>query len=92
MKKIAFILICILTVKTDKTITDVVTDTLTLGEHSMQMHTMVKENNYCTLKGRIVLDDYVVYVHYKGGTVLPESLKEGIILTTLGEIIKPYME
>ncbi len=58
----------------------------------MQMHTMVKENNYCTLKGRIVLDDYVVYAHYRGGTVLPESLKEGVSLTTLEELIKPYTE
>lgn len=80
------------TVEPDETITDVVTDTLTLGEHSMQMHTVVKENNYCTLKGRIVSDDYVVYAHYKGDTVLPESLKEGVTLTTLEELIKPYVK
>ena len=79
-------------VEPDETITDVITDALTLGEHSMQMHTMAKENNYCTLKGRIVSDDYVVYAHYKGDTVLPESLKEGVTLTTLEEIIKPYTE
>ena len=80
------------TVEPDETITDVITDTLTLGEHSMQMHTMVKENNYCTLKGRIVSDDYVVYAHYKGCTVLPESLKQGLTLTTLEELIKPYVK
>ena len=80
------------TVEPDETITDVITDTLTLGEHSMQMHTMAKENNYCTLKGRIVSDDYVVYAHYKGGTVLPESLKQGLTLTTLEELIKPYVK
>jgi hypothetical protein len=80
------------TVEPDETITDVITDTLTLGDHSMQMHTMAKENNYCTLKGRIVSDDYVVYAHYKGDTVLPESLKDGVTLTTLEEIIKPYVK
>lgn len=80
------------TVEPDETITDVITDTLTLGEHSMQMHTMAKENNYCTLKGRIVSDDYVVYAHYKGDTVLPDSLKQGLTLTTLEELIKPYVK
>ncbi len=76
----------------DTKVTDTVADTITLGEYTVQMYTMVEENNYCDLKGRVVIDGYVVYAHYKGGTVLPDSLKQGLTLTTLDELIKPYIK
>lgn len=76
----------------DTKVTDTVADTITLGEHTVQMYTMVEENDYCDLKGRVAIDGYVVYAHYKGGTVLPDSLKQGLTLTTLDELIKPYIK
>lgn len=80
------------TLTADTNVTAVVADNLSLGEYSIEMNTMVKENNYCDIKGRTVIDDHLIYAAYKGGTVLPEQIKQGVTVTSLGELIKPYIK
>ncbi|MBO5981098.1 MAG: hypothetical protein J6Q24_01485 [Clostridia bacterium] len=79
-------------ISADDNVTSVVADTVDLGEYSIQLKTMAKENNYCDIKGNYSAEGYGIYMAYKGGTVLPESLKEGVTLTTLAELIKPYIK
>ncbi len=79
-------------ISADDNVTSVVADTVDLGEYSIQLKTMAKENNYCDIKGDYSAEGYGIYMAYKGGTVLPESLKEGVTLTTLEELIKPYIK
>lgn len=76
----------------DDNVTSVVADTVVLGEYSIELKTMAKENNYCDIKGNYSADEYGIYLAYKGGTVLPDSLKQGLTLTTLEELIKPYIK
>lgn len=76
----------------DDNVTIVVADTVVLGEYSIELKTMAKENNYCDIKGNYSADEYGIYLAYKGGTVLPDSLKQGLTLTTLEELIKPYIK
>ncbi len=80
------------TLTADTNVTAVVADNLSLGEYSIEMNTMVKENNYCDIKGRTVIDDHLVYAAYKGGTALPEQIKQSVTVTSLGELIKPYIK
>lgn len=80
------------TLKADTNVTAVVADNLSLGEYSIEMNTMVKKNNYCDIKGRTVMGDHLVYAAYKGGTALPEQIKQGVTVTSLGELIKPYIK
>lgn len=80
------------TLTADTNVTAVVADNLSLGEYSMEMNTMVKENNYCDIKGRTVIGDHLVYAAYKGGTALPEQIKQSVTVTSLGELIKPYIK
>lgn len=76
----------------DANVTDLVADTVDLGEFSVQLKTMAKENNYCDIKGKYLAEEYGVYMAYKGGVVLPDQIKQGITLTTLEELIKPYVK
>ncbi len=79
-------------ISADDNVTSVVADTVDLGEYSIQLKTMAKENSYCDIKGKYSADGYGIYMAYRGGTVLPESLKQGLTLATLEELIKPYVE
>lgn len=79
-------------ISADDNVTSVVADTVDLGEYSIQLKTMAKENNYCDIKGNYSADGYGIYMAYRGGTVLPDSLKQGLTLTTLEELIKPYVK